>query len=516
MNAAEHRTSNIEHPTSKRRDRTLKTALNVQCSMFDVRCFPTLRPAIALAICALLPACPGPKPGLSKITPTPTPSPTATPPPTPTPTPTPIVIPYKRMETAKMWSGIKVRATVEADYGRTATVERETPDSYTLDLRVSVKVPKPHTSLAELAKLNPQLATVLPGLESMLATAKPSEFFDSLYKRKVATIHGDLTRLEELISRHNFYDCETLLELQHPTTKRRALLLQAEMDVVTDGSDGDRIAPVDSDSTTFQPTTSYKWPKQTAHPNPFLTIREQRLRDAQAALASGTLTPQRAKELRDAMPVLRAKVEELKRSSFLLAAADPFVVLPLPLFSQRGPFAPQVGDYAVVIFGGVAYPAIVGDAGPTYKVGEASLRICKQINELANGRNRPVNDLKATYLVFPQTAAKPFGPPNLALWHQRCAALLNEIGGCGGTLFQWNDITTPPPTPTPVPTPTPWPTPTPFTTGTTLAGTPAPLTTGTATPTATPAASGTPAPSPSLVPIKPTLKPKTTPTPITP
>jgi hypothetical protein len=63
-----------------------------------------------------------------------------------------------------------------------------------------------------------------------------------------------------------------------------------------------------------------------------------------------------------------------------------------------------------------------------------------------------VNDLKATYLVFPGTADRPFAAPDLARWTARCAKLLEEIGGHHGVLFQWEDLTKPPPPPaTPAP-----------------------------------------------------------------
>ena len=43
----------------------------------------------------------------------------------------------------------------------------------------------------------------------------------------------------------------------------------------------------------------------------------------------------------------------------------------------------KVGDYALVIFGDAIYPALVGDVGPNDKVGEASLRIAKELNTLS-------------------------------------------------------------------------------------------------------------------------------------
>ena len=100
----------------------------------------------------------------------------------------------------------------------------------------------------------------------MLTTAKVSGFYHKLYENKTASIQRDITRLNKILDRHNFFDCETILELTHPTSKRKTLLVQSEMDVVADGSDGDRMATLDEYiymSDYYQPTTSYAWPKVT-------------------------------------------------------------------------------------------------------------------------------------------------------------------------------------------------------------------------------------------------------------
>jgi len=107
-----------------------------------------------------------------------------------------------------------------------------------------------------------------------------------------------------------------------------------------------------------------------------------------------------------------------------------------------------VGDYALVIFADAVYPAIVGDIGPNDRVGEASLRIAKQINKLSTPYNRPVSDLKVTYLIFPETADKPFGAPDLDKIQARCQKLVDEIGGATVPLHHWENIIPPPPTPT--------------------------------------------------------------------
>jgi hypothetical protein len=377
--------------------------------------------------------------------------------PTPTPSPTPVLIPFRKMETSRMFNGLKVNATVEADYGHpstSATADREEPGSYTLELIVKVRVPKASISLAALTALNDHLPSVLPGLESMLPTATVADFFDEMYRRKVTTIQRDLVRLDQLLSRHNFYDCETILNLQHPKIGRRAVFFQADMDVVTDGSDGDRVAAVDSSSLFFQPTTSYRWPKKTATPNPFLAGRVQKVKQAEQELAKAA-PGSKAQELKATLARLKAEEEDLRKNSFLIASADPFIVLPGPLLAGKGPFAPKIGDYCVVVYQDKLYPAIVGDAGPSYKIGEASLRICKALNAAASGLNRPVNDLKVTYLVFPGSGDKPWDAPNLEKWQNRCAELLNEVGGFQGELFVWEDLTKPAPTPTPSPAESP-------------------------------------------------------------
>src|SRR5438045_6283751 len=143
----------------------------------------------------------------------------------------------------------------------------------------------------------------------------------------------------------------------------------------------------------------------------------------------------------------------LKKFSFLIGMTDPYIVVPGAF--AHGNDAPKVGDYALVVFADAVYPAIVGDVGPNDKVGEASLRIAKQINTLSTPYNRPVSDLKVTYIIFPDTADKPFGPPDLERLQARCEALVKEIGGASVPLHHWENIIPPPPTPTPTPTPSP-------------------------------------------------------------
>ena len=387
----------------------------------------------------------------------------AKPSPTPIPTPTPVFVRQKKFATSKLFNDMEVHTKLESEPGGTATQERETPESYGLELSVKVKVPRPNQDLEALTKLNKALPQVLPGLAGMLKEAKVSEKYEALYGRKLAQLQRNLSRLELdlLLSRHNFFDCETILELRDPTTHRTAVLVQADMDVDTDGSDPDRLPAVDPSDPTFQPMTSYRWPKQTPLSNPFLPSRLARFHvlEAEAAHAKKMGEP-RLQALREAVNAARYEVDQLKTQSFLLAATDPYVVLPGLLTEGMSPaFQPRVGDYCAVIHGETIYPAIVGDVGPRELVGEASLRLGKEINSETTALHRAESNLKVTYVFFPDSADIPFGPPDLPKWRARVEALLHEIGGYGGTLHTWTNLSKPAPTPTPPPTPTPTPTP---------------------------------------------------------
>ena len=388
-------------------------------------------------------------------TPTPTPAPTATRPPVIT----------GKFDTAKLFSGITLRSTVETTPGADATTERNDPESYVLDLRLLARIPSPNKTIEELAKINPQLPTVLPGLNSMLSADPVSPLFGQLYDTKIKMLRENLSRLDLLLSRHNFFDCQTILQLQHPETHRKALLLQADMDVDADGSDSDRLPAGTGAPTNFKPATSYRWEKKTDTSNPYLAATDQRLKRAEDEFALASTPAARKRDLRNAIAELRAEIGTLKKFSFLIGATDPFIVVPGAF--TRGPDPVKVGDYAVVVYGDAIYPAIVGDIGPNDKVGEASLRIAKEINVLATAYNRPVSDLKVSYIIFPGTAEKPFGPPDLDKIHARSEALVKEIGGASVPLHRWENII-PPPTPSPTPSPSPSPSPT-------ASGTPSPL-----------------------------------------
>ena len=108
---------------------------------------------------------------------------------------------------------------------------------------------------------------------------------------------------------------------------------------------------------------------------------------------------------------------------------------------RRDKFGPKVGDYSVVLHKGILYPAIVGDAGPSFKVGEASLRMARQIDKRSSSYWRPVSELSVTYICFPGTRKKPHRAPDYHDIRENCVSLLNEIGGVkeGVELFHWEN-----------------------------------------------------------------------------
>lgn len=357
--------------------------------------------------------------------------------------PVPKELPRQEYELTRLFNGVGVRTTLDLQAGGSATAERLRPEAYEFEMKLKLAVPKAHQSLAELASLNPRLPQILPDLEKLLTTGKVSPLFERLYNLKHERIKVFLTRLERLETRHNYYDCETMLELTHPGSGQKALLIQGEMDVVADGSDGDRLPEVSdyiSLSTHYQPTTSFAWTKRSALPNPLLSRLEKELKEVVEEYAIKGLSPERNIYLRDRRDELQRYIADMKSRSYLIAETDPFIVLPLTsVLGQPG--APAIGDYAVVIHQDRAYPVICGDAGPSWKFGEASLMVAKTIEPNASPYSRPVSDLKVTYLIFPGSADAEKGPPDLARWRSRCRELLSGMGGLGEgmDLMDWRD-----------------------------------------------------------------------------
>jgi len=358
------------------------------------------------------------------------------------------------MDTGMIFNGLQFKWNVETLPGETAAQDREEDVSYKLELNLKIRTPRAATTLEEVKIPNANLPALLPSLPQLLQGAQVSPDFAKLYDLKLDWIKERLEKIDQILSRHNYYDCDTILKLSHPETGRRALFVQGDMDVNVDGSDGDRNVEVDGSGQFFQPQTSYRWRKTSDRPNPFLARAQQRLDDTRAEMEKPETKPERKAQLKERIDEWNRKLAELKSWSFLVSKTDPSIVLPGFMLRGDGPDEPEFGDYAVVIHGDKMYPAILGDAGPSYKVGEASLRLCNQIKDTGTPLARPVRDLSVTYLVFPGSADKDRLPPDLDRWHQRCSELLAEIGVTNNAaLNRWENIV--PPWPEEVPAASP-------------------------------------------------------------
>ena len=343
--------------------------------------------------------------------------------------------------------GLHLRSVLNLKPGTTASRDRRARGAYTLHLSLGLLLPHAADG-KELLHANSDLPNVLREYDTLMATARVSRWYNAMYLHKQNAVRRSLSSLAQPLDKHNFFDLDTILEITAPATRRRVLWLQADMDVVSDGSDGDRLPTMPErilKSSHYQPTTSYRWRKKSDKPNPLLPGWEARLARLQKE------KPRKSAEIENA----RRVIFDLKRYSSLLAQYDPFIVVPLTLQEGKDDtFRPRPGDYAVVIVGKKIYPAIVGDYGPRSKVGEASLRLGKAINPAADVYARPVSSLGASYVIFPHTADNPADSINYDRLNVRCRELLEEIGGIadGAQFVEMKDLLPPPP-PTP-PTPT--------------------------------------------------------------
>lgn len=324
----------------------------------------------------------------------------------------------------ELGAGINMRSGVEFKPGSTASSDRREKDAYLVKLSLSLRLP--HAANGEdLKQTNPKLPAVLNRYDALMQHAQVSPWFHALYLHKQNRIRKNASTLDRLLDRHNFYDTDTILQITAPDSGRRVLWMQADMDVVSDGSDGDRL-PKMSDkvmkSDFYQPSTSYRWRKIGKTPNPLLAKWENKLKNLQKDRKSS----------KSAIEHARTVVADLKLFSFLLAEYDPFIVIPLTFKEGKDDtFRPEPGDYAAVVVENRVFPALVGDYGPKFKTGEASLRLSKLVNPRATSYARAVSNLEVSYIIFPGSKEEKNGPPDYDRLNSRVRELLEEIGGLG-------------------------------------------------------------------------------------
>ena len=318
--------------------------------------------------------------------------------------------------------GVNLRSNIHFNPGTTAAQDRGKREAYQVNISMDMYMPHAATG-DELLHANPQLPKVLAQFPQLMEKARVSQWFHALYLHKQNRVRKNAATISYLLDRHNFYDTDTILEIEAPNSGRKALWIQADMDVVSDGSDGDRLPSMPESirkSDHYQPSTSYRWKKRTDRVNPLLPGWQERL----------TKLRKNPKDNKAAIEHAQLVIADLNRYSFLLAQYDPFIVVPLTVKSGKDTgYRPQPGDYAAVIVGDRVFPAIVGDFGPRFKTGEASLRLCKEVNPKSSVYARAVSDLGVSYIIFPGSAEEEKGPIDYNRLNTRIRELLNEMGG---------------------------------------------------------------------------------------
>lgn len=336
--------------------------------------------------------------------------------------------------------GINLRSSIQFTHGSTAAQDRLERQAY--QVHVSMELKLPHAADGkELLHANPHLPKVLGQYDALMQHARVSPWYAALYLHKQNQVRKNASTLSKIIDRHNFFDTDTILEITAPGSQRKALWIQADMDVVSDGSDGDRLPSMPEKirkSDFYQPTTSYRWKKRSNTPNPLLQRWQNRLAQLQKEKKASNA---------DSIAYAKRVIADLKLFSFLLAEYDPFIVVPLVVQEGKDSrFRPAAGDYAAVIVGKRVFPAIVGDFGPRYKAGEASLRLSKLVNPQADVYSRPVSDLGVSYIIFPGSKETENGPIDYTRLNTRCRELLGELGGLGqeAEFVEIQDLLAPP------------------------------------------------------------------------
>lgn len=338
----------------------------------------------------------------------------------------------KGTDVFKTSRGFDYKYQVQEKSGRLASDERGKDGTYEASLTFSVARPEAANRIDELLTQAPDLLKILPELKTLMEKSRVSPFFEDLYDNKKSRLKLYANRFDRVLTKHNYFDCQTMLELEHPESKRKVFLFQTDMDVVSDGSDGDRLPTMPDkivNSANYQPFTSYGWKKIGKVENPMIAGWTKMLA---AAEANGNSSETKR---------LSTGIGDLKRRSFLIAEYDPFIVIPVYILQDReSAWGPNVGDYVAVIHSGKIYPAIVGDGGPSFKFGEASLRLAKALNPRSSPYSRPVENLNVTYIVFPRTSGT-WQVPDYSAWRTECAKLLGEIGGLGEgyQLHKWSN-----------------------------------------------------------------------------
>jgi hypothetical protein len=340
-------------------------------------------------------------------------------------------------------NGIPLRTEVVYGSGQSVSDERILADSYTANYQVKIRIPQPAIKMSDLEKNGSRLSLILPGFASLFAKGTISPCFRTVYDTKIAQVKQNATRLNQMIPKASFYECNTILNFVSDKG-RKMLFIQADMDAEIQGSDGERLhkmPPEQVNSLDYNPFTAYHWRVSGDFPNPMIEGWKRRITIGEKELAETTTDLQKKKWIQNRIETLKQGVEHMKRNGFLISTYDPYIVLPYYLVNRpNDAFSPKIGDYAVVIHGNKVYPCIVGDESHDSAIGEASARIAGELNAQWKLGSKAVFIPTVNYIIFPNSREAQAKSPDYAYWRAKCIALLSEVGGLGRDyqLHEWD------------------------------------------------------------------------------
>lgn len=344
----------------------------------------------------------------------------------------------------RLGNDVPLKTEVIYHVGEIAIKERQMHDSYVATYQLQMRVPRPAVSMREIETGTPGLSKILPGFTKLFPQGSVSPWHETLYRNKISELHKKAGQLNTLLSKQNAYDCNTILQLKSEKG-RKVFYMQADMDAIQKGSDGDRlpVMPVSQvESVAYDPFTAYQWRKTGSKANPMISGWERRIAIGTKELDTPGMTPERKAWVGDRLAMLKAGVNSMKKRAYLISDYDPYITLPIGILKNpKDPFAPKIGDYAIVIYGTKIYPCIVGDKSPDYLAGEASARIATAINPNWRPGSNVIASPVVSYIVFPGSGETNPEPPDYAKWRDKCGKLLAEIGGTGEgyVIHNWTD-----------------------------------------------------------------------------
>ena len=200
------------------------------------------------------------------------------------------------------------------------------------------------------------------------------------------------------------------------------------MDVDSDGSDPDRLNAADTTDPTFQPLTSYKWPRRTAVPSVLLKPYQDRLDKLEAEVKA---TPTLRRSLSSAIDAQKNDLYQIEHYSSLIARTDPYIVLPGVHGAPDGPSLPAAPGR--LRRGARGQPALSRDLRR-----HRSERSARRGQPAVGASGRSPRDARAQPRQRPQKLPTSFfparrtRPPDRPTWEKSGSVvrrLLNEIGG---------------------------------------------------------------------------------------